>query len=117
MRSARTALFIAFSCLLAAPVFAQTTGETCSAGNATYTLSLSGRAISSAGSFAGAYQGIGIVTVTASGNITMTGTYNTNLVTGKSFTYSGTFTTFVELHWHGYTHQRKHGHIYDCDLE
>lgn len=92
MKSARTALFIAFSCLLAAPVLAQTTGETCSLGNSTYTLSLSGRAISAAGSFAGSYQGIGTVTITASGAITMTGTYNTNLVTGKSFTYSGTYT-------------------------
>ncbi len=92
MKNIRTACLISFSCLLAAPVFGQITGGSCVAGGGQYTLQLSGRAISSTGNFGGSFQGIGMVTADGQGNITMTGTYNTNAVTGKPFTYSGTYT-------------------------
>jgi hypothetical protein len=80
--------------LLATPLFSQITGGSCSASslNGTYTLTLSGRAISSAGSFAGSFQGIGTATFDGVSDVTLTGTDNTNLANGKSFTYSGTYT-------------------------
>jgi len=94
MKNSRAAFFIASACLLAAPAFAQITGGSCSASNLSgaYTLSLSGRAISSAGSFAGSFQGVGTITFDGVSNVTLTGTVNTNLATGKTFTYSGTYT-------------------------
>ena len=95
MKTTRTAILLSFSCLLTAPMFAQTiTGGTCSAANlnGTYSLTLSGRAISGAGSFAGSYQAVGNATFDGQGNVTLTGTSNTNLALGKAFTYSGTYT-------------------------
>ena len=95
MRNARTAIVFSFSCLLAGPVLAQTiTGGSCNASNlsGTYSLTLSGRAISLAGSFAGSLQGNGTATFDGVSNVTMTGTVNTNLASGKTFTYSGTYT-------------------------
>jgi len=95
MKTTRTAILLSFSFLLAAPMFAQTiTGGTCSAANlsGTYSLTLSGRAISAAGSFAGSFQGAGSATFDGQGNVTFTGTVNTNLATGKAFTYTGTYT-------------------------
>ncbi len=95
MKTIRTAILLSFSGLLAAPMFAQTiTGGTCSAANlnGTYSLTLSGRAISAAGSFAGSYQAVGNATFDGQGNVTFTGTSNTNLALGKAFTYSGTYT-------------------------
>jgi len=62
MKKARIAVLLSCSCLLAAPGFAQTiAGGSCSASNltGTYSLFLSGRAISAAGSFAGSFQGNG----------------------------------------------------------
>jgi uncharacterized protein (TIGR03437 family) len=95
MNNARNAILLSFACLLGAPGFAQTiTGGSCSAANltGTYSLSLSGRAISAAGSFAGSYQGAGTITFDGVSNVTMTGTVNTNLASGKPFNYSGTYT-------------------------
>ena len=95
MKNARNAVLLSFACLLAAPVFGQTiTGGSCSAANltGTYSLTLSGRGISAAGSFAGSFQGAGTITFDGVGKVTMTGTANTNLATGKAFTYSGTYT-------------------------
>ena len=65
MKNARNAVLLSFSCLFAAPAFAQPiTGGTCAASNlsGTYSLALSGRAISTAGSFAGSFQGVGTAT-------------------------------------------------------
>jgi uncharacterized protein (TIGR03437 family) len=95
MKKARTSFLFCFSCLLAAPVVAQTiSGGSCSAANlnGTYSLTLSGRALSAAGSFAGSFQGIGLVTFDGVNAITLTGTANTNLALGKPFQYSGTYT-------------------------
>jgi uncharacterized protein (TIGR03437 family) len=95
MTTTRRAILFSFACLLAAPTFAQTiTGGTCTAASltGTYSLTLSGRGISAAGSFAGSYQGTGNATFDGQGNVTFTGTVNTNLASGKAFTYSGTYT-------------------------
>jgi uncharacterized protein (TIGR03437 family) len=94
MKNARTAILFSFSCLLTAPMFAQIAGGTCSASNLTgpYSLTLSGRAISAAGSIAGSLQGNGTATFDGVSKVTMTGTVNTNLASGKSFSYSGTYT-------------------------
>jgi uncharacterized protein (TIGR03437 family) len=95
MKTVRNTVLLSFSCLLAAPSFAQTiTGGTCAASNlsGTYSLALSGRAISAAGSFAGSYQGNGTATFDGVSKVTFTGIVNTNLASGKAFTYSGTYT-------------------------
>jgi uncharacterized protein (TIGR03437 family) len=95
MKNARIAVLLSFSGFLAAPAFAQTiTGGSCSAANLTgsYSLILSGREISPAGSFAGSLQGVGTATFDGKSVVTMTGFDNTNLALGKSFTYSGTYT-------------------------
>ncbi|HTS63428.1 MAG TPA: hypothetical protein VMH28_15485 [Candidatus Acidoferrales bacterium] len=70
------------------------TNNTCSVAalNDTYSLTLGGRAISAAGSFAGSYQGNGSATFDGKGNVTLAGTANTNLAAGKPFTYTGTYT-------------------------
>jgi uncharacterized protein (TIGR03437 family) len=95
MKNTRTAVLFSFSCLLAAPLSAQTiTGGTCSASslNGTYSLALNGRAISAAGSFAGSFQGNGAATFDGVSVVTFTGIANTNEAAGKQFTYSGTYT-------------------------
>ncbi len=68
-------------------------GGPCSTSNLTgaYSLTLSGRAISSAGNFLGSFQGIGTATFDGQGNVTLAGVDNTNLAQGQSFTYTGTY--------------------------
>jgi uncharacterized protein (TIGR03437 family) len=94
MKNARTAILFAFPCLLAAPAWAQITGGSCNASNlsGTYSLSLSGRGISPAGSFTGSLQGNGTATFDGVSKVTMTGNVNTNLASGKTFIYTGTYT-------------------------
>ncbi len=95
MKNVSTAILLSCSCLLTAPAFAQTiSGGSCSAANltGTYSLTLSGRAISPAGSFAGSFQGDGTATFDGQSQVTLTGIDNTNLASGKPFTYSGTYT-------------------------
>jgi uncharacterized protein (TIGR03437 family) len=67
---------------------------TCSASNlnGSYTISIAGRNISSAGTFAGSYQGIGTATFDGKGNVIMAGTANSNLAQGSPFSHSGTYT-------------------------
>ncbi len=74
--------------------YAEPTAGTCSTSslNGTYSLSVSGRAISGAGIFAGSYQGIGTATFDGNGNVTLTGTDNSNVAQGSSFTFKGTYT-------------------------
>jgi uncharacterized protein (TIGR03437 family) len=69
------------------------TGNTCGAStlNGTYSLTISGRAISSGGTFLGSFQGDGTATFDGQGKVTLTGASNTNLATGKQFTYSGSY--------------------------
>jgi hypothetical protein len=95
MKTVRNAVLFSFSCLIATPAFAQTiTGGTCAPSNltGTYSLTLGGRAISAAGSFAGSFQGNGTATFDGVSKVTFTGTVNTNLASGRPFTYSGTYT-------------------------
>ena len=95
MKIRHTAFVISLSYLLTAPLVAQTiTGGTCSAANlkGTYALNLGGRGISSTGTFTGSYQSNGTATFDGVSAVTFAGTVNTNLATGKSFTYSGTYT-------------------------
>ncbi|HMD50935.1 MAG TPA: hypothetical protein VKG79_17605 [Bryobacteraceae bacterium] len=92
MRSLHVALSC---CLLAAPALAQTiSGGSCNNSNlmGTYSLTLSGRVISASGVLSGAFQSVGSAMFDGNGNVTMTGTYNTNQAVGKQFTYSGTYT-------------------------
>ncbi len=69
------------------------TGNTCSTStmNGAYSLTLSGRAISSTGAFAGSFQGDGIVTFDGQGKVVLSGTANTNLALAKPLSYSGTY--------------------------
>jgi hypothetical protein len=60
--------------------------------NGTYSLILTGRGISTAGSFTGGYQAVGTASFDGQSKATFTGTVNTNLATGKTFTYNGTYT-------------------------
>jgi uncharacterized protein (TIGR03437 family) len=71
----------------------QPAGTVCSVSslNGAYSLVLSGRGISGAGTFAGSYQGIGTATFDGQGNVTLAGTDNTNLAQGKAFSYTGTY--------------------------
>ena len=88
-------LYLAFACFLAAPALAQTiSGGSCSTSNlmGTYSLTLSGRAISSSGVLSGAFQAVGSAMFDGNGNVTMTGTSDTNQASGKPFMYSGTYT-------------------------
>jgi uncharacterized protein (TIGR03437 family) len=83
------------SCLLVAPAVAQNQigGGTCSAAtlNGTYALTLSGRAISAAGSFAGTIQAVGTATFDGQSVVTFTGIANTNQVAGTLFSSSGSY--------------------------
>jgi uncharacterized protein (TIGR03437 family) len=70
-----------------------TAAGTCSTSdlNGVYPLTLSGRAISGAGNFTGAFQGIGRATFNGRGDVTLAGTANTNLAQGQPFSYKGTY--------------------------
>jgi uncharacterized protein (TIGR03437 family) len=94
MRYARTICLFSFCCLLVAPALAQNQigGGSCSTAslNGTYALTLSGRAISAAGSFAGIVQAVGTATFDGQGAVTFAGIANTNQGAG-TFSYSGTY--------------------------
>ena len=96
MRRARGVLLFSLSCLLGAPLAAQNqiTGGSCSPSNlnGTYSLILSGRGISSTGSFAGSFQGVGTATFDGQGTVKLTGIGNTNLAQGKAFNFTGSYT-------------------------
>ena len=95
MRNARTVCLIASVCLLAAPAAAQNQigGGSCSAAtlSGTYSLTLGGRAISSAGTYAGAVEGIGTATFDGKSVVTFSGVVNTNQVAGRTFSDAGTY--------------------------
>ena len=77
------------------PVFAQNqiTGGSCSLQtlNGPYSLSLSGRAISSAGAFSGSYQAVGTATFDGQSNVLFSGIVNTNQAAATPFSYAGTY--------------------------
>lgn len=94
MNPTRLACLLA-GCLASVPGWAQTIGGgTCSASNlnGTYSLTLNGRGISSTGTFTGSLQAEGIATFDGVSKVTFTGTSNTNLATGKAFSYTGSYT-------------------------
>jgi uncharacterized protein (TIGR03437 family) len=95
MTNARIVVLLSSFGLLAICASAQTiSGGTCSASNLTgpYSLVLNGRALSAAGSFTGSFEANGLITFDGVSKVTLTGTANTNLASGKPFNYSGTYT-------------------------
>jgi uncharacterized protein (TIGR03437 family) len=95
MKNTRNVILFSLSCLLAAPMLAQTIGGgSCGASNlsGTYSVNLSGRAISAAGTFAGSLQGVGTMSFDGQGGVSAAGTINTNLALGQKFSFSGTYT-------------------------
>ena len=94
MKTNGLAILFLLSSILVAPMCAQVIGGgNCDATNlaGSYSLTLSGRAISSNGAFAGSYQGVGSATFDGQGNVTLAGIANTNLAQGQQFSYSGTY--------------------------
>ncbi len=95
MRYAHMVCLLSFGCLLAAPAVAQNQigGGNCSAAtlNGTYSLTLSGRAITAAGSFAGTIQAVGTATFDGKSAVTFTGIANTNHGAGTPFSYTGSY--------------------------
>ena len=84
-----------FSMLVCALVArAQTTPVTCSAAtlNGTWSLDLTGRAVSSAGAFSKAYYAVGTATFDGVSAVTFTLTTNANQAQGVAQTLSGTYT-------------------------
>jgi len=95
MKYSRT-YYLLFTCgLLAAPAAAQNQigGGTCSAAtlNGTYSLTLSGRGISSSGNLAGTFQAEGTATFDGKSAVTFTGIVNTAQVSGSPFSYAGSY--------------------------
>ena len=84
--------FAMLVCALAAR--AQTTPVTCSAAtlNGTWSLDLTGRAVSSAGTFSKVFYGAGTATFDGVSNVTFSLTTNTNQAQGVAQTLSGTYT-------------------------
>ena len=81
-------------CLLAAPLMAQQIGGgTCDSStlNGTYTLSLTGRDLSSAVAFSSVLQGVGTATFDGLSQVTVALTNNTNKAFGVAQTLSGTY--------------------------
>jgi uncharacterized protein (TIGR03437 family) len=73
--------------------YAQPAEGTCSSSNlnGTYSLTVSGRAISGTGNLTGSIRSVGTATFDGNGNVTLAGTYNTNLAQGSPFSYPGTY--------------------------
>ncbi len=95
MRNARTVGWFVFGCLLAAPAVAQNQigGGSCSAAslNGTYALTLSGRAISATGSFAGTIQAVGTATFDGKSAVIFSGIANSNQIVGTPFSSAGSY--------------------------
>jgi uncharacterized protein (TIGR03437 family) len=91
----RMVYLLSFGCLLAAPALAlnQIGGGSCTAASlhGTYALTISGRAISPAGSFAGTIQAVGTATFDGQGGVTFGGVANTNESAGNVFSSSGSY--------------------------
>jgi uncharacterized protein (TIGR03437 family) len=92
VKCAYAACLLVFGCL---PLLAQNqiSGGSCSAANlsGTYSLTLSGRAISSAGALSGSYQAVGTATFDGQSSVTFSGTVNTNQAVGTPFSYAGSY--------------------------
>ena len=83
------------SCILAAPFLAhaQTSGTCTSATlTGTYSLTLTGRAVSSTLAFTGEYQAVGTITFDGTSAVTASLIANTNAAPGVAQTLKGTYT-------------------------
>jgi hypothetical protein len=83
------------SCLLAAPLLAQTTigGGSCSSAtvNGAYAVSITGRQVTSAGNFNNVFQANGAATFDGLSKVTVTLTADTGPAVGSPLTWSGTY--------------------------
>ena len=83
------------SCLLAAPLMAQTTigGGTCNSAslNGAYALNISGRQVTASGNFTGAFQANGTATFDGLNKVSVTLVSDTNQAVGTPLTWSGTY--------------------------
>jgi hypothetical protein len=96
MKSSQIAVLLSFSCLLAAPLLAQTTigGGTCNSAsvNGAYAVSLTGRQVNSSGTFTNVFQSNGLATFDGLSKVTFALTADTNQAVATSLTWSGTYT-------------------------
>jgi hypothetical protein len=91
----RTASLFSLSCLLAAPLLAQTTigGGTCNSGSLSgiYAVSITSRQVTAAGTFTGVSQATGSATFDGLSAVTINLTANTGQAVGTPLTWSGTY--------------------------
>ena len=89
------AVLLSFSCILAAPLVAQTTigGNPCNSASANgpYAVSINGRQVTAAGSFTNVFQGNGTATFDGLSAVTITLTTDTNQSVATPVTWSGTY--------------------------
>ncbi len=90
------ALLLTIACLVAAPVLAQTQigGGACSASslNGVYALTMTGRLVSSGGTFSAVFQANGSATFDGKSSVSFALTANTNGAAATQLTYSGSYT-------------------------
>ncbi len=95
MKLTSTALPLLFAGLIAAPLVAQTQigGGTCSSSslNGIYAVSITGRQVTSSGTFTGALQALGTATFDGLSTVTIALSQNTAQVVGTSLNWSGTY--------------------------
>jgi hypothetical protein len=95
MKSSHIAVLFSFTCLLAAPLLAQTTigGGTCSSAsvNGIYAVSITGRQVNSSGTFASVFQANGSATFDGLNKVTIALTVDSNQAVATSLTWSGTY--------------------------
>lgn len=95
MKQLRSVL-MCLSCLVPAPLLAQTTigGGTCNSAtlNGVYALTLTGRQVNSAGGFTGVFQGNGSAVFDGLSKVTIALTADTNQAVGAAQNWSGTYT-------------------------
>lgn len=95
MKRQHITVLLSFSCVLAAPLAAQTTigGNPCNSASATgpYAVSITGRQVTAAGNFTNVFQGNGTATFDGLSNVTMTLTTDTNQSVATPVTWSGTY--------------------------
>lgn len=96
MNQGRLAVLFSFSFLIASPALAQTQigGGVCSSSslNGAYALTMTGRQVSSGGTFSAAFQANGSATFDGKSAVTFALTANTNTASATQLTYSGSYT-------------------------
>ena len=95
MKRQHIAVLLSFLCLLAAPLAAQTTigGNPCNSAsvNGPYSVSITGRQVTTAGAFTNVFQANGTATFDGLSAVTMALTVDSNQSVGSSVTWSGTY--------------------------